>query len=137
MKTKREQKGTCPCPTADCREVLQVFRYVERSARPSMFKDKFYATCPTHGRVIDASSKASQEHVLTRGDIWGATTPKTDPPAAPAPAPAKPAPVPSVLPPAVPTPKPASLPAVIPAPQPARPPLRGWNLWEWWEALIS
>jgi hypothetical protein len=132
MKPTSEPIGECPCTVDQCAEKLKVFRYAERSTRPSMFKGKFYAKCPTHGRVIDASNASSQEHVLEKGTIWGATIPKAEP--APAPAVPQTAPVLTAKP-ARPTP-----PARESTPEPeSRPlaPLRGWNLWDWWDRLTG
>ena len=133
--------GTCPCPEAGCAEVLEVRKYQERSGRGSMFKGKFYASCPAHGRVIDAARPASQEHVLERGTIWGATAlaPETarepltceqtrQEPAQPARA--EPPPQPR---------EPAPNRAVVPREpeRPARNPWAGWDLWNWWPTRDS
>jgi hypothetical protein len=128
-KDKPQPVGTCPCPHQGCTEVLQVFKYRERSGRGSMFKGKFYGRCPNHGRVIDASIPASQEHVLERGEIWGALA-RTEP-TNPVPAKTAEAPVISeVIEHQAKEPEPE--PAQEPAPEPRRGWLRGWSLWEWW-----
>jgi hypothetical protein len=127
---KPQPVGEAPCTVAGCAQVLQVFKYRERSGRGSMFKGKFYARCPDHGRVIDAAAPASQEHILSKGKIWAVD--QRPEPAAPAP---KQAPEPVKLTPPAPA-QPAPLP-VQPTPPPREPPLlrlwlRGWNLWDWW-----
>jgi len=132
--TKPEPIGSAPCPAAGCGELLEVFKYRERSARGSRFKGKFYARCPTHGSVIEASSPSSQEHVLAKGTIWGNQKPPALPaPTKPAQEPTKPA-LPVVA-----QPAPESTPAPTPAPREStmRRWLQGWNLWDWWPMTRS
>lgn len=134
-KEKSQAIGTCPCPEAGCTEVLEVRKYQERSGRGSMFKGKFYASCPEHGRVIDAARPASQEHVLERGTIWGVTQSaestlcqsRIEEPAA------KPA-EPVRIEPRQKRAEPVPSRAVVPREpeQPARNPWAGWSLWDWW-----
>jgi hypothetical protein len=140
MKTgKAEPIGELQCPREGCTQRVKIFRYQERSARPSMFKGKFHGRCADHGAVIQASDPSSQELVLnTEGAIWGATAiPKSEP--APAPA-ARSTPIPASKPAElaiVPTPKPTTSTAVVPSPAPAPETRRGWNLWDWWAELMG
>lgn len=123
--------GECCCPADEgCDQVLTVYRYARRSDRPSMFKDKYFASCPTHGRVIDALRPASQEHFLNRGTVWGPDHQSTEPaaPALPQKKPVLSRPAPEPAQPAVPVPAPAE------EPPPSRQWWQGWNLWEWWTA---
>ena len=123
--------GECPCPEQGCSQVVELRRYQERSGRGSMFKGKLFASCPTHGRVIDAARSASQEWALEKGEIWGPNgrrepaQQQTEEPAEPAQEAAR---------------EPQAEPA-RPAPRPALPAVRertarpdgwpGWNLWDW------
>jgi pyruvate/2-oxoglutarate dehydrogenase complex dihydrolipoamide acyltransferase (E2) component len=149
--SKREKTpavGTCPCPETGCSEVIEVRKYRERSGRGSMFKGKFYGNCPAHGRVIDASRPASQEHVLERGEIWGANRSQQSAQPREEPA-AQPSPQPSAQPsePASPEPEPVQqaqplprLPALLTPAEPARSRLArilSWNLWDWWPIRSS
>jgi len=121
--------GECCCPQG-CGEVLQVYAYARRSDRPSMFKDKYFANCSTHGRVIDAARPDTQEHFLQRGKVWGADRPSTEPaePVLALPQPAASRQEPTRSEPAQPAPNQEE----EPPPAARRGWLRGWNLWDWW-----
>ena len=120
--------GEAPCPIEGCGQVVKVYRYRERSGRGSMFKGKFYASCPTHGRVIEAARAATQEHVLEKGTIWGPKATTAPAAAEPAAVAAEPAKAVTVAP-----QKAVAAPAREPtAPTRAQRFLQGWNLWSWW-----
>jgi len=112
--------GDAPCPIEGCSETVKLYRYREQSSRGSMFKGKFYARCSRHGRVIEASSSSTQDHVINNGNIWD----RDGVPAAPA----------QEL--TLPTPEPQKATGSQSQQEPAselkkRPFLEGWNLWDW------
>jgi len=141
-RTPAQPVGEAPCPT--CGLAVNVFRYRERSGRPSMFKGKFYADCPNHGRAVDAYRPATQEHVITQGRLWEESPRPALQPAASRPEPVgRPAPNQPEL-----VTQPAakrSQPALRPAPNrpgleersaPPRSEGWGWNLWDWWDKVL-
>jgi hypothetical protein len=66
------QIGTCPCPMKECAEVMAVKRFAARTdnALHARKAGKLYGDCPVHGRIGFDGSKATQEYLLEKSDIW-------------------------------------------------------------------
>jgi len=119
MRTRGPVTPLCevPCPIQGCDEMVTVVPYREQSQRGSIFKGKFYATCPAHGRVIQAERPATQDYVIAQrnahtGAIQPAGKHAGDP-----------------------QPRSGSIPqtrSVVSDPRAAKSLLSGWNLWDWW-----
>jgi hypothetical protein len=72
MAKENPQIGTCPCPFSGCTESMKVKRFAARSDNPLHTRKagKLYADCPVHGRIGGDGSKAMQDYLLEKSDIW-------------------------------------------------------------------
>lgn len=66
------QIGTCPCPFKNCNETMAVKRFATRTDDPRHQRKggKLYADCLVHGRIGNDASRATQEYLLEKSDLW-------------------------------------------------------------------
>lgn len=72
-KPKATPIGEAPCPVRGCALVIPVFKFRAKNADPKFqrFGGKWYCRCPEHGTFGFDGARGIQEHIASKGRIWG------------------------------------------------------------------